>query len=357
MIDWFSGVIQADASNIRPGHIVCIDPEGNVLYQKEMWSEVEGSFSNQMRCRRRVIADETQGIWIPQGNGKPDLFTPNLLQVSGNPSKYLQSHNVFGPPVAELEPVLHSVVLEIGKHIPIVYPSLGPQVSISKSRVDIAVGIDLGSRDAVGIFLESLGHGSRTRSQRGAAIMDGKTVYWQQHSRRWSMKAYDKYHELLGHPVHDRNLGEALAIYSRTMVRLELCLRGEELKAVYEKYPIVTEEVLWDYWSKIQIGGMDMERIKNLEGLPLNLRRTVLLWKDHPNVRDYMCRNTYYTHRRRILELSSIDISVPPCDQVAVLEKVKYDKKYLMEHVLKDVPVALQPYLFKPSLAFAFSES
>jgi len=186
--------------------------------------------------------------------------------------------------------------------------------------------------------------GTASRSRHGRALVSGDTVYWGQHSRRWTIKAYCKFCEMAEHRTGDLRLNEQLREYVRNQLRLELTLRTPELKGK----GTLDESILWEYFQRIQIGVLEMDRLRDIEMLPRGTQLCLLKWFNGGDVTNIYKRRTFYYHRRIILDEIGVDVSIPPQEQQSILKRVKYDSKYLMEHEVKKVPGFLQGWLFKP---------
>jgi hypothetical protein len=284
------------------------------------------------------------GLWLPREELQRSVFATSFLQVSGNPVKYLQGHNAFGPSVSLLQPILKGMVKELPRKIRPQNADSPACPETIPSRVDIAVMVEMGSHQDVHDWLRSVGTASRSRH--GRALVSGDTVYWGQHSRRWSMKAYCKFCEMAQHRTGDLRLNEVLREYVRSDLRLELTLRTPQLKGK----DTLDESVLWDYFQRIQIGVLDMARVKDIDRLPRGAQLCLMKWFTGVDVRHSYPRRTFYYHRRIILDEMGIDISISRQEQESKVEHVKYDGKYLIEHEVKQVPGFLQGWLFKPEL-------
>jgi len=346
VLDWYSGLIAYDASRLKSDTVYRVDAEGRTLWTSPCWVEVEGSYGQSIQLRRKE-APPGMGLWLPGHELENDVFSSsNLLQVSGNPVKYLQGHNAFGPSVALLQPILKGMVKELPRKIRPENADSDAWPETRTSRVDIAVAIEMGSHQDVHEWLRSVGTASRSRH--GRALVSGDTVYWGQHSRRWTIKAYCKFCEMAEHRTGDLRLNEVLREYVRNQLRLELTLRTPELK----DKDTLDESILWDYFQRIQIGVLEMDRLRDIEKLPRGTQLCLLKWYNDGDVKNIYKRRTFYYHRRIILEEMGVDISISPQEQQSILKRVKYDGKYLMEHEVKKVPGFLQGWLFKPELSY-----
>jgi len=81
LIDWITAEIPFNHPPLRSGRVICIDEHGEELWQSIKWNDIEGSYSKKVMVR---------------SEGSDMFGHATHLRVSGNPSKFLQGHNVFG---------------------------------------------------------------------------------------------------------------------------------------------------------------------------------------------------------------------------------------------------------------------
>jgi hypothetical protein len=345
MLDWFTGLVGYDASMLKLGEIRCLDKDGELLWSKERREEVEGSFSSKI-----LIGRESSTLDMCKASRSLNLLvSPAVLTVSGNPVKFLQGHNAFGPSVSSLSSIIQAFVRALPARIrpPDADSELWP--AVHRSRIDTTVRVEMGKHEYVHEWLEAAA--TTTRSRHGRALVSGDTVYWGQHSTRWTMKAYCKFCELLAHPCPDHSLNETLREYVRSQLRIELTLRRPELK----DRGTLTEDLVWEFFGRISCaglktaGGLTMEKVK--EGrLNLNsgAEMCLTLWLAGKPVKAMLSRKTFYRYRLAVMKETGLDISLPAADQGKAIESIKMDLEYLKAHELKDVPAHLQLWLFKP---------
>ena len=341
MIDWYAGLVGYDGSALKPNQVYELDQqtgELKILYEKKI--QVRGSFDSKIQ-----IIPWTPSSAMLTAALKHDLVcSPRCLYVSGNPSKFLQGHNVFGPSVASLAPVVRSMVRNFpGESRPSNADStLWP--AVQRNVVDTTISIDLGGHNDVHDWLEMAGRSTRSRRERAEFI--GKTVYWQRHSRRWALKAYCKFCELDVHGPRDLPLRARLKEYCEHQLRIELRLYSLELKS----RGTLHEDLVWDFYKKLEVG--TVKKRMELEGstkLGLATRHTLEHWiaGEAPEaIRARLFKATYYNHRKRILDALNVDISLPYIKKDAEAET--RDLAYLRAHEVKGIPTEYQSLLFKP---------
>jgi len=339
MLDWYSGFIGYDGSELKLNSVCETTPDGELVWRTERKRQVDGSYSAAVQVGR---AAATEGM-LKASERHGLICSPACLYVSGNPSKYLQGHNVIGPSVADLGPVLRSLVRAFPEGIRPLNVDLEGWPALHRTRVDITVTIDLGTHDNVHAWLRSAA--KSTRSRHGRAMASGDTVYWGQHSRRWTLKGYCKFCELQKHRPALPGWADSLLPWCEGKLRLELCLRTEELKG----RGTLNESILWEYFDRVQGGIMPEQVAKRLEqavppGLSRGVQLTLREWQAGVEVRFTLPRRTFYDHRRRILEACGLDISLPY--EVDEVEREVFDLGYLKRHQCAEAPAELQGYLF-----------
>lgn len=339
MLDWFSGIVGYDARSMEVGRLLRLSPTGEIEWECDTWEEAAGSYDDKLRlkpCETTVGMKEAAKAY-------GFLCSSMGLRLSGNPSKWLQGHNLSGPSVSCLGPVVQACVRRLPEQYrPIDWdsPSLP---SVQRSRVDVAVMVDLGSHDVVHDWL---GHAAcETRSRHGRALQSGSTVYWGKHSTRWALKAYCKKCELVDHPASVPIGTEVLDWVSR-MVRIELTLRRPELR----DRGTLTEDLVWEFMRKIEVGVMKVNGVEQ-GALPRALMDRFHLWIAGHDVKTDVPKRTFYWQRRRILDVLGVDISLTPTEEVSKLESSSFDRSLFDIEVLKSrvseaPPESLQCSLF-----------
>ena len=90
MIDWLT-VRVACPFEVRAGHVQSITADGVIEWRTEKRMPVEGSHSTTITLRRSAV--------------------DGWLEISGNPSKFLQGHNLFG--TDDLDGLVEAFVLAV----------------------------------------------------------------------------------------------------------------------------------------------------------------------------------------------------------------------------------------------------
>lgn len=344
MLDWYSGLTGYSGEKLKPDTLQRVTQDGEVRWNKELHVESRGSHDDTAIIGRAQPTDD-----MVEASKKYDLLlNPVCLYISVNPVKFLQGHNVGGPSVTALGPM----VTETIRHLPDkdrpedAESELLP--ALHRTRVDIAVMIDMGSEALVHEWLRIAERSSRSRH--GRALVSGDTVYWGQHSRRWSFKAYGKFHDLKDHPpkVSPEKM-EALREFSQGKLRLELCLRTPELK----DKGTLTDDLVWEYMNKLEFGVMkEVSDMRKLEELPRPVQMTFMMWKGGTDVRFKLPKATFYRHRQLIKKVigEQFDIALPVPDDFEKQAKiVNFDISWLKEHEIKVPAELMTADLFDPA--------
>lgn len=340
-VDWFSGLIGYDARHLKLGRVVKLTPDGEVVWDIDTKAEVEGSWASKMLIGRAGAPHS-----MTMAAARRDLLCGReVLSISGNPTKFLQGHNAFGPSVSDLGHVVREAVRKFPEDVRPRDADDEQWPALHRSRVDVAVGVALGSHATVHEWLN--GAATFTRSRHGRPMVSGHTVYWGKNSRRWTIKAYCKFCELKDHPPAEHY--EELRAFVEGQVRIELTLRTLELKP----RGTLNEDVVWEYWKRVTIGvaKVNIAEVDNkilASNLPQGARTALLLWTGGQDIKWVLPRATFYRYRRAILEVFGIDVSAPRDEQLPALEPLGYDAEFLKSHEVKEPPEGLQPLLFRP---------
>lgn len=337
MIDWFSGQIGCDARFLALDRVYMVSKTGKVRYGVEQWTPAAGSYSDTVQVKRCVPHND---LWTPDDPEVPPL----VYKVTGNPVKFLQGHNCFGPSVVGMR----EVVLAMVSSFPEVMRPKTVGGGLHASRVDITTMVELGSHGRVHEWL--LHAASRTRSRHGRPLVSGHTVYWGQHSRSWSIKAYCKLCELRAHPsALGRLFDLQVSDYLAGQVRIELTLRGPELKKLRSG---LSEDLIWSYFDRLEVGVMKTNaELERLDSLKLNEQGIYLMWANGRSVREKLSHTSFYRYRRKILDVMGVDICSDPKDAADGFPREEFDKNYLRAHEVTSVPAEFSAYMFKPLAA------
>lgn len=291
---------------INGGRVVYVNRSGQIDYQLDRRLKLVGSHESAIQVR-------THG---------------DTLEVSGNPTKFLSGHNLYGCNNLRMVCLLFAYG---------VWEKLGLEPlerdfarwfvgDVRISRVDVTRMYRPADAPPGWVpkwlsIASSVAHGGHQRvTNRGA--YEGNTLYVGQHSRRVSLKLYDKAAELRRHPPQwpdgiSKEGGEAwaasLLAYARDTLRVEVTLRTLELKdrhldTVASWSPQVGEAILDERIRKLtMLEGLTMTD-DELNDLPRNLRAPYRMWLAGDDLREVYSRRQFYRHRAALLPYG-IDIA------------------------------------------------
>lgn len=260
-----------------------------------------GSWSNSIQARSVYI------------DGRPHV------QISGNPAKLFQGHNIFGSDA--LPALVRSMLVQLIR-------ARGAQPSfddcadwsagrIRLQRVDVTRSVDLGSVARVREAIRALELCGRLRHRGRGRCFDGFSIVFGEGSRRWSLTMYAKGPEL-GIKAHALPLCLAehpqLPGYADGLLRQELRIQSLELVNLGLEYISAwsgdtVARVFGDKLESLEISEGNMADSLDIQGLPPRLRAPYLAWKAGHDVRALYSRTRFYVYRRELLN-RGIDIAV-----------------------------------------------
>lgn len=270
--------------------------------------------------RKRWLSDEDGvlimtrdlGVTVPSYSTTITIRpVDSLIEIDGNPSKFLQGHNICGTP-----DLLHTIKKFVSKLDKMGY-RCWPKNWLAYTElheVHINEMIDLGSRQNKTDFLVQLGKLAKTRhkSQRS---WDGETVYFGSNkSKYYYWRFYDKEKEL---PKRgSRTILDHADISSA--IRAELVVKRAELLGLGlvdpKKWrPETSREVFMKYIDRIQVaGGNISESPVPPPGMSPKDLGIWYRWQAGQDLSVSVHRNTVLKWRRRFKALYDIDLALPP---------------------------------------------
>lgn len=295
LIDWLT-VRLVCAFEVRAGQVLSLSSDGEVEWRAEKRLQVEGSFSSVVSVRRSVFDDR--------------------VEISGNPAKWFQGHNVFGVGDLELVPAFcASVLLAAGYSLSA--DELGALFlgDVVVSRIDVTESWDFGNEKRALSAIQALGQTGTFRHRGRGTMLDEGTVYWRQRSRRISSKAYAKGPELRKHPATCGRVDE-LGELAAGLVRFEFCLRAMWLKArgldVLSGWVTLRESpanVHRSLMAGLNVGDATMRDPTLIGDLAPRLQATYQLWLEGHDLRAMFPKATFYRYRAQLLK-HGVDIGV-----------------------------------------------
>jgi II/X family phage/plasmid replication protein len=298
MIDWITARVPCTLPGyINGGQVVFIDASGKIERETDRRLQVRGSHESTLAVR---------------GGGAE-------LEISGNPAKWLQGHNIFG-----LSHPIKLVYYVMRRLVPLL--SLGPTLADRRAwvygdydllRVDATRMYDLGSNAEVVRFLSGAAVVAKGRYQKASAY-GSDTVYIGQKSSRVTVKFYNKLQEMTtrGHLLPDTLASEdraKLLEFVEGQLRYELTLRSKELaerglRSASAWSSSTADRLLDERLEKIELN--DALRLAEdvVDQLPPKLVPIYDAWCAGRDLKQFYAKNTFYRYRRQLL-VYQIDIA------------------------------------------------
>jgi len=306
MIDWFRGSIPFLHSPINGGQVMSISPDGVIDWQVHKGVLVRGSYESSLMIKSRGSA----------GDGMA-----THLWIDGNISKFLQGHNLFGS--RDLIDLVYKTFTRLTNELDSLTFDL--RHAASAEQAILAGDFDVKCLDINQLYqldndrsVESWLYAAEMQAHRraGRSTATRGTVYIGKNSRRWAVKFYNKYREMLKnqkdcHPCYDRLLS-----FSQGLLRAELRLLSIELKELgiskgHQLTPSTIDELFTSYMGKIEMTKNATLIDEQLLNLPRAVQATYQMWRTGVSCREMLPHRTFYRHRKILLE-SGIDINFPP---------------------------------------------
>lgn len=299
--DWIAARIPLPRDlRINKGRMIFISTEGEKVYTQFLHRQAVGSYDSRMQVR----ADGME------------------LAISGNPTKFLQGHNVYGLPGTSClaVPLATAILTSLG-----LYPWHWMSDAAERGEWPLTT-IDLtrGYRPPGAVagwvpkWLDIASRVASTSRQKveSAGPHNGNTLYAGKHSRRLALKFYDKEAELKKRKLPacmPDDAAASVAARAAGVLRVELRVRSLELVARgLERL---------DYWTLGAGDALLDERIaavnlpedlrmseEQLDDLPKRLRAVYGLWLSGADLRKHYSRTQFWRYRRD-LRAYGIDVS------------------------------------------------
>ncbi|MGQ8363681.1 phage/plasmid replication protein, II/X family [Glaciecola sp. 1036] len=336
MIDWARVHIPFKHSPLNGGEVVSIDEDGEVAWRILKRKQAIGSFDK--RISFKSIGGDGQG-------------NATHLWISGNPSKFLQGHNVFGSD--DLVSLMFDTFRVICNQFNF-QPTLQEYQAIKNGDyelgiVDINYSYELPKRADVQAFIRALEFKAKTRH--GRPSMKGGTLYFGKNSERWAIKLYAKGEELSTKTgaLPDALKHQGIEDWADNKLRIELRLLSKELAKLGIKHaatltPELTEKLFKEYLDKINMTDQIKLSNETVNQLPNKLKSTYTLWAQGHDLRSLMSKRTYYYHRKE-LESYGINIDLAPCS-----EHQKENNVVPMIRILEATPANIPRWAFTKNL-------
>lgn len=308
MIDWITGKFPFYAPGlISDGEFLSINAAGEIETRTVKRLVVGGSYSSNITIRT-VMVDDCRNTC--------------LVELSGNPVKFLQGHNLWGSCdiVNLIYCTLERISSILGYAQPLAFYSAWRKAAGTVSRIDINEMYSLGSRSNV---LQWLYHASATsRTRLHSAIMKGSTVYWNADSKRWVCKAYAKGQELELPRNNKRGLIEltdSVKQWADDILRIEITLKSKQLHDLMcNRLDVLCNIEPSDLFNEFKglITMSDQLELKTClrDTLKGAILHAYTMWDLGIDCRSRMSKSAFYRHRKELLNYG-IDISIPKPQQ------------------------------------------
>lgn len=248
------------------------------------------------------------------------------LEVQGNPAKFLQGHNLYGPSnlsqllwdalsVALPRSPAECTLADVGVPSPAFLEGV-------VTRVDLTHMFELASEADVTAWLrtaELVAHIGR----RGKGVMHGNTLVMGSASgksfTRWQIVLYGKGSEVRARPLPSPMMQHpSVLTWVARNLRVEVRFGRLELEKLglrqLSSWCGLVESDCDDLWrSKVdQLEFNLCEREVDTSSLPRQLRTTYVAWTTGADVRNLLSQATFYRYRAKLLKLAGVDIAVAP---------------------------------------------
>lgn len=290
-VDWVTCRLPLSCEHaVSGGRVLKLDQHGAVEWSVDRSLGLEGSHDAHMMVRTRGDA----------------------LELSGNPVKWLQGHNLFGSP--DLRAMVGLVADDVCTRLGMV-PSAEDRArwiagAVPLQRLDVTRQYRLPA-GTVRQWLSVASNAARAGHQRvtPASVYGGDTLYVGKGSRRVSLKAYDKSKELVKRPLPvtiDDVSKHRLLAYVEDVLRVEVTVRTMFLKDVGKSRVCDwaaddLDALVDDRLSRIAIlDNVKMTQDQEVE-LPARLRGVYALWKQGHDLAAVYPRKTFYRHRKALM--------------------------------------------------------
>lgn len=300
MIDWLTMKISCDHDGIiSDGQVVSLSRDGDAIeWSLVKYLPVSGSHDATISIRS---------------------ITQQTIEISGNPVKWLQGHNLFG--TNDVKRLVWLFFNELAKIPELKLKPTMEQLKRIKngnytlSRVDINETWHLNNRDEVLAWIRAAGQKMRLK-HRGAGQFRGDTLYWGKGSRRWLLKCYSKGDEIDGKKSNFPNdlRTPQMLDYANKALRIEVTLKSNQLREwLHHDASIWTPETARMLLLEL-MKGLEMSNNMRLtddviKSLPSGLTMAYLSWWHGADLKQILSKNTFYRYRRKLKEYD-IDIGI-----------------------------------------------
>lgn len=301
-VDWLTikQTYEHELPHINAGVIFSVDAHGEVEWQTQRASKIQGSYetSIQLRCDGHTVT------------------------FSGNVSRFGRTDNLFGYSFANclnrIAVILHRFGLPAFtagqkfyrnvRHTDGSYSQKLAYTGATISRIDLTKNYETGSISNARAYLEFLATQQGNARLKVATTSDGETVHWGAGSRRIYSKVYIKSSEMRKHSMPNDLIEYCEKV---GMVRFEITAKATQLQDMHCNYlgSFDMKQIEQLFNERASLLKRAEHTVDDLEQLPNAFRRTARDYLAGDDLEKRMSRATYYRHRKELLPYG-IDIAV-----------------------------------------------
>ncbi len=359
MIDWLDFTIELQHPRIKTGEFILTNEDDEIIRCSPTMKKIEGSYSSNVLVKSTSAISFYSECALSLGlfKGVDDREQASAISFYGNPTKFLQGHNIIG---------VDCIKSLVSNFIQVVFPKIGLSDYIFQAlqkvnnldfwvtRIDITHLFNLGNNKNVEDYLYMLPLTVKARGDR--CDYTKSTFYIGKHSTTWTIKIYNKYKELtsksLKHRLNKKFENTNLLQFSNGKLRVELTLRKKELdrkKLTYAKF-LQTEihNLFIEYMGRITMTNQKPNQAK-LYNLSNSVISTFYRWERGENLKSSLSKPTFYRHRKLLLDVG-VDIALQPVPDSERKSNIISFVKTLEPSLVKwsDIPNDVLRYVVKP---------
>lgn len=313
--DWFSGFINLDLDYLHDGRVIKIKGNGEIEFETLCLMQVTGSYDDTISVKSCLIPAAPEWSAFRGQN----ISANYRVYISGNPTKFLQGHNVYGH--SDMLGVIMDFIKLVLQKLDIDEFTIARVLKdpIRITRLDITQNYVLDSALAVSDWLR---HAAVFMTGKNQKVDNDKTVYIGKNSRRVSIKIYNKANEMLFHRK-TFNLDDSafLSLHNTALnlIRIEVTLRGKKLDDLTANYIQKVSNPMLNELYESQLHKMNLpENIEVTEEIINELSPKFAgvyrHWQNGIDLKTRMSKAQYYRYRKFFLDNYNLDISLPPRD-------------------------------------------
>ena len=335
MIDWVTCTVDVDHTYpALGGYKTTLDHKRNLQSEFTTFAELSGTFQKRMMVKSQ---NETMNIHTGERT-----FTQ--LYFSGNPTKVLQGHNIYG--TDDLNGLVYAMIeLAVEKFNLDIDMKLILSSDINLIKVDINYSYFLKNERQVEMWINSA---ERTASlpYAGRGVLKSNTsLVFADKSKHYRFKAYGKHQELNARKKDNKNLDQGLIDFTRNILRVELeakwILKARGLNHLSNWTLETPRELFNEYLNKMNISDNMIVPDEKLHEMTPTQQNVYRLWLDGHDMKTLYKSTTFYRYRAILKKLINVDIALrnkndQAVDTTNVVPLIQYIKAEPM--AMTDVP-------------------